>query len=39
MASFMEAISSISSWLISVYSRKGTWMFSATVWEENNAPS
>ena len=29
----MAAISFISSWDMVVYSRKGTWMFSATVWE------
>src|SRR5215218_8420634 len=39
MASFISAIWSISSGLMLVYSRKGTWMFSATVWDENSAPS
>ncbi len=39
MVSFIEAISFIRSWVMSVYSRSGTWMFSAMVWEENSAPS
>ncbi len=37
--SFIEAISFISSWDMVVYSRNGTWIFSAIVWEENSAPS
>ena len=39
MVSFMAAISSINSCRMVVYSRRGTWIFSATVWEENSAPS
>ncbi|MNC91619.1 hypothetical protein D3C83_79150 [compost metagenome] len=31
MAIFIEAISSINCWSIPVYSRNGTWMFSAMV--------
>ncbi len=39
MVSLTEAISFISDCDMWVYSRKGTWIFSATVWEENSAPS
>ena len=39
MAIFMAAISSISSCDMVVYSRNGTWIFSATVWVEKSAPS
>ncbi len=39
MVSLTLAISSISAWDMWVYSRSGTWIFWATVWDENSAPS